>query len=74
MGAMRLPESQIKQAILHPENEVSYDALKYSTQSFSLDPAITPLVIQASFGANRMPKRYKLITVLSKRKAYSATS
>ena len=44
---VRLPESQIKQAILHPEEEVCLTALTYFTESFSRDETIMPLVIEA---------------------------
>ena len=43
---MRLPESQIKQAILHPEEEVGLTALTHFTDSFSRDETIMPLVIE----------------------------
>ena len=42
---MRLPESKIKQAILHPEEEVRITAVLYF--SHSDDPEVMPLVIEA---------------------------
>lgn len=42
-----LPESKIREAILHPELEVRLTALEYFSRSFSEDPSIMPLVIQA---------------------------
>jgi hypothetical protein len=44
---MRLPESQIKQAILHPVDEVREQALHYFSEVRSLDPTVMPLVIEA---------------------------
>ena len=44
---MRLPESKIKQAILHPEEEVRITAVSYFSDSHSDDPEIIPLVIEA---------------------------
>lgn len=44
---MRLPEDQIKQAILHPEHEVRLTALMYFAEHYTADPSIMPLVIQA---------------------------
>lgn len=44
---MRLPESKIKQNILHPDEEVRSMAVKYFSGSFSQDTSIMPLVIQA---------------------------
>jgi hypothetical protein len=41
------PTNWIKQAILHPEQEVRAIALLYFTESFSDDPAVMPFVIQA---------------------------
>lgn len=43
---MRLPEEQIKQAILHPELPVRTLALQYFTHSFSEDSTVMPLVIK----------------------------
>ena len=43
----RLPESKIKQAILHPEREVRDIAARYFSESFSPDQDVMPLVIQA---------------------------
>ncbi|MFQ5754430.1 MAG: hypothetical protein ACE5HI_20825, partial [bacterium] len=44
---MRLEESKIKQAILHPESEVRYTAVEYFSESYSQDKTVIPLVIQA---------------------------
>ena len=44
---MRLSEDKIKQAILHPEEEVRRTAIQYFSKSFSQDRAVMPLVIQA---------------------------
>ena len=44
---MIFPTDWIKQAILHPEQDVRATALLYFTESFSDDPAVMPFVIQA---------------------------
>ena len=44
---MRLPESKIKEAILHPDIEVRDRATMYFAKAFSSDPSIMPLVIKA---------------------------
>lgn len=44
---MRLAESTIKAAILHPEEEARLTAVSYFSGSFSQDEAVMPLVIQA---------------------------
>ena len=44
---MRLSESKIKAAILHPEEEVRLRALAYFSRSYSQDETIMPLVIEA---------------------------
>ena len=44
---MRLSESTIKAAILHPEEEIRLTAARYFSGSFSQDETIMPLVIQA---------------------------
>lgn len=44
---MRLPEEKIKQAILHPDANVREMAVIYFADSFSPDPTIMPLVIEA---------------------------
>jgi len=44
---MRLPESKIKEAILHPEEEVRLSALTYFAASFTTDESVMPLVIEA---------------------------
>ena len=45
--SMRLPEAKIKQAILHPEEEIRLTAVSYFADSNSSDPAVMPLVIEA---------------------------
>ena len=44
---MRLPESKIKAAIQHPEEEVRLTALRYFTDSLNDDNSVMPLVINA---------------------------
>ena len=44
---MRLTTDQVKQGILHPEQLVRDVALRHFTESFSPDPTIMPLAIQA---------------------------
>lgn len=44
---LRLPAEKIKEAILHPDQEVRNAAVNYFANSFSHDPAIMPLVLQA---------------------------
>ena len=44
---MRLPVEKIKEAILHPEEEVRLRALRYFTDADSDDATLMPLVIQA---------------------------
>lgn len=44
---MRISDNKIKQGILHPDQEVRAMAVKYFSGSFSQDPSIMPLVIQA---------------------------
>ena len=44
---MRLPEEQIKQAILHPELSVRTLALHYFSRSFSDDTTVMPFVVEA---------------------------
>ena len=44
---MRFPEDKIKDAILHPDPEIRDRSVSYFARSFSADPAIVPLVIQA---------------------------
>lgn len=44
---MRLPEDKIKQGILHPERDVRDAVVFYFAHSFSPDPSLMPLVIQA---------------------------
>jgi len=44
---MRIPESEIKQAILHSEDEVRSTALAYFDRSHSEDESLMPVVIKA---------------------------
>lgn len=44
---MHLPEEQIKKAILHPEEEVRLTAVDYFADTYSQDPSLMPLVIEA---------------------------
>jgi hypothetical protein len=44
---MLLPVEEIKNAILHPEPLVREQALRYFTQSWSADPAVMPLAVEA---------------------------
>ncbi len=44
---MRLSVDQVRQAILHPDWDVRDMALRYFQESFSTDPAVMPLLIEA---------------------------
>ena len=44
---MRLPEFDIKSAILHPQEDVRLTAVGYFSDAYSNDPTVMPLVIQA---------------------------
>ncbi len=44
---MRTPESKIKEAILHPTEEIRRNALSYFSRSFTEDTDVMPLVIEA---------------------------
>ena len=44
---MRLSESKIKEAILHPNADIRSRAVHYFADSFSQDTSVVPLVIQA---------------------------
>jgi hypothetical protein len=46
-ATMRLSEEQVKQGLLHPEQMVRDVALRYFNKSFSDDPTIMPLAIEA---------------------------
>jgi hypothetical protein len=46
MATMRLPEDQIKEAILHADPEIRDRAALYFATSFSADSSIMPLVVQ----------------------------
>ena len=58
---MRLPESKIKQAILHPDIEIRSRATNYFAKSFSSDLSIMPLVIEAVETYGRQNDAYRLI-------------
>jgi len=44
---MRLPESKIKSAILHPNEDVRLTAVGYFSDAYSEDQTVMPLVIEA---------------------------
>ncbi|MGB2822655.1 MAG: hypothetical protein WBF17_16845, partial [Phycisphaerae bacterium] len=44
---MRLTADEVKQGLLHPEQLVRDAALRYFSESFSRDPSVMPLAIQA---------------------------
>ncbi|WP_197442487.1 SEC-C metal-binding domain-containing protein [Lignipirellula cremea] len=44
---MRLAESKIKEAILHPDPPIRQRAIRYFSESFSTDASIMPLVIRS---------------------------
>ncbi|MFO0928378.1 MAG: SEC-C metal-binding domain-containing protein [Gemmataceae bacterium] len=44
---MRLPEAKIREAIVHPDIQVRQEALQYFADSFSRDPEVLPMAIQA---------------------------
>jgi hypothetical protein len=44
---MRLSDAQVKEAILHPSQDVRNVALLYFSDAFSLDPEVMPLAIEA---------------------------
>ena len=44
---MRLTEDQIKQGLLHPERLVRDCAARYFADSFSDNPTLMPLVVEA---------------------------
>src|SRR6266481_96217 len=58
---VRLPESKIKEAILHPDIEIRDRATSYFAKSFSSDLAIMPLVIKAVETYGRQNDVYRLI-------------
>src|SRR5476649_1701050 len=45
--SMRLPADKVQEAILHADQDVREAAVYYFANSFSADPGIMPLVIQA---------------------------
>lgn len=57
---MRLPESRIKAAILHPEEECRIAAASFFSGAFSRDEAVMPLVIQA-VGTYGRPAAFRLL-------------
>lgn len=44
---MRLSEDRIKERIIHPDPEMRIRAVRYFAESFSSDPQVAPLMIQA---------------------------
>src|ERR1700730_15506223 len=58
---VRLPESKIKEAILHPDIEIRDRATSYFAKSFSSDLAIMPLVIKAVETYGRQNDAYRQI-------------
>ena len=57
---MRLTDSQLKQAILHPEKLVRSAALSYFNESFTRDPQVTQLAIEATekYGWKEVVRHY----------------
>jgi len=43
---MRLSEDKIKQAILHPDQEIRTEAILYFSRSYTSDESVLPLAIQ----------------------------
>jgi len=61
---MRLPADKVKEAILHaPDQDVRKAALYYFANSFSSDPTVMPLVIQAidKFGFDNAFETYSFL-------------
>ncbi len=58
---MRLSESKIKEAILHPEEEVRLEALGYFSRSNCQDNTLMPLVIQAVEKFGRGEKAFRIL-------------
>ena len=60
---MRLQEEQVKQAILNPDRDVREAAVYYFARSFSQDPGIMPLAIQAieQYGKDDAFERYSFL-------------
>jgi len=48
---MRLPAEKVREAVLHTDQDVREAAAYYFASSFSCDPTVMPLVIQAMPGA-----------------------
>jgi hypothetical protein len=46
-GAMRLPADKVKESILHPDQDVRDAAVFYFSRSYSDDPTLMPLVMEA---------------------------
>lgn len=55
---MRLSPERIKEAILHPEEEVRRMAVRYFAEAFSPDPTVMPVVIQAIDKYGRVNREY----------------
>ena len=64
---MMLSEDQIKQGILHPERDVRDAIVFYFAKSFSPDPSLMPLVIQAieQYGSAEAFQVYSFLNELS---------
>jgi hypothetical protein len=62
-AAVRLPESKIKEAMLHPDIEIRCRATRYFAKSFSPDVSIMPLVIKAVETYGRQNDAYQLIAL-----------
>jgi hypothetical protein len=58
---VRFLEDKIKEAILHPDVEIRDRAVSYFAKSFSTDPTIMPLVIQAVEAYGRENDAYRLM-------------
>lgn len=57
---MRVPETKIKEAILHPDPEIRDRATSYFARAYSSDPAIMPQVVRAVESYGRQ-NTYRLI-------------
>ena len=63
---MRLPAEKVKEAILHPDQDVRETAVYYFANSFSTDPTEMPLVIRAieRFGYEHAFETYSFVDKL----------
>jgi hypothetical protein len=68
---MRLPEAQIKEAILHPEKVVRQEAVCYFSNCFSPDTTVMPLAIQAieKYGRRRAFRAVHVLADLAQTEA-----